>query len=302
MSVVGGVRASPADVVGDRPVEDEGLLQHRRDVAAQVGQAQPADVAAVEGDPALVGVVEAEQQLGQRRLARPARPDHGDLLARGDAQVDSGQRGPLGVGVGERDALQRERALRAGERRRIDGVDDGGLLVEHLDDPLGPGLGRRHLVPQAAEPGDRAVELAEVGDEDEEAAEGDPAVGQLVDGETHHSEDADELDEVAERPEQRLQADGDHLGGEGALVLPAVAGGLVVLAVVGLDEREVARGSPRRRRRWSPTVGAARGRTPGCARQHARDGQEPGCGDEGREREPPVEVEQHPGKKMTWKA
>ena len=143
-------------------------------------------------------------------------------------------------GVGEPDALQREHALRAGERRRINGFDDGGLLVEHLDDPLGAGLGRRHLVPQAAEPGDRAVELAEVGDEHEEVAEGQVAVGELPHGEAHHEQYADDLDKTAERSEQALKPYCDHLGRERPLVLPAIAGRLVVLAVIGLDEREVA--------------------------------------------------------------
>ncbi len=103
------------------------------------------------------------------------------------------------------------------------------------------------------------------------------------------------LDEVAERPEQRLQADGDHLGREGSLVLPAVTGGLVVLAVVRLHQREVAEaflGDGADGARPSPQLPGRRLDAPG---QEARDGQEPGCGDEGREREPPVEKEQHPG-------
>ena len=119
-----------------------------------------------------VGVVEAQQQLGQRRLARPARADHGDLLARARSHVDPAQRRPLGVGVGEGDPRTARAPRRPSGPGR--GVDDGGLLVEHLDDPFGAGLGRGHLVPQAAEPGHRPVQLADVGDEDEQLAERQP--------------------------------------------------------------------------------------------------------------------------------
>jgi hypothetical protein len=122
-----------------------------------------------------------------------------------------------------------------------------------------------------------------------------PPVGQLVDGEAHHGEHADELDEVAQRTEQRLEADGDHLRGEGALVLAAVAGGLVRLAVVGLDQREVAQALlGDRTDRAGPPAQLPRGGldAPG---QPAGHRQEAGRGDQGRQREPPVEIEQHPG-------
>ena len=41
---VGGVGLAPPDVLGDGAVEDEGLLQHRADVAAQIGEGQLAQV------------------------------------------------------------------------------------------------------------------------------------------------------------------------------------------------------------------------------------------------------------------
>jgi hypothetical protein len=71
----------PEDVVAHGAVEDQRLLQHRGEVAAQVGQRELTQVDPVEDDPAAVGVVEAQQQLGQGRLAGPASPDDGELLS-----------------------------------------------------------------------------------------------------------------------------------------------------------------------------------------------------------------------------
>ena len=160
ISSLRGVGPSPADVVGDRAVEDQRLLQHGGDVAAQVGEATSRRSCAVESDAPPVGVVEAQQQLGERRLARPAGPDHGDLLARGDRAATPVSDGRVDAGVGERDVLDaRARRARGRTRRGVDGVDHRRLLVEDLDDPLGAGAGGVRSVGEAAERPDRPVEL-----------------------------------------------------------------------------------------------------------------------------------------------
>ena len=70
--VAGGVGPAVGDVLGDRAVEQERLLQHDADVAAVFFHGKGADVDAVDQDRAFGHVVEAADQVDQRGLARPA--------------------------------------------------------------------------------------------------------------------------------------------------------------------------------------------------------------------------------------
>ena len=60
------------DVVADGAAEQEVLLQHDADAAAQMGEVDVADVDAVEADHALLGRLDALDQARHRRLARSA--------------------------------------------------------------------------------------------------------------------------------------------------------------------------------------------------------------------------------------
>lgn len=127
--LVGGRGPRVADVVHERVVEQHRLLRHDAEVAAQAGDRDVADVGAVDGDGAAVGVVEAEEQAQQRRLAAAAFADDGDGRARWDVERDVFQRGPPPV-VGEGDVAEGDVAVAGGHLGGVGLVDDGGLLVE----------------------------------------------------------------------------------------------------------------------------------------------------------------------------
>ena len=96
-----GVRRAVGDVVGDARAEDEGVLRHERDLGAKrlagssLAMSTPSSVTA----PAR-GIVEAQRQLEERRLARAGRADDGDDFARRDAEADvvQDERPPLRPG------------------------------------------------------------------------------------------------------------------------------------------------------------------------------------------------------------
>jgi hypothetical protein len=68
---IAGVRPAVADVLGHRGGEQHRLLRHDRERATQIGEAQVADVDAIDADRSRFGIVEAQQQIEDRGLARP---------------------------------------------------------------------------------------------------------------------------------------------------------------------------------------------------------------------------------------
>ncbi len=83
--LVGGLRSGEGDVVPDGPGEEERLLGDDAELAPQRVQGHRLEVVAVDEHPPVGRVVEAGDQLGQRRLAGPGGPDEGHRLPRGDA-------------------------------------------------------------------------------------------------------------------------------------------------------------------------------------------------------------------------
>ena len=77
-------RVARADVVGDRAGEQMHVLQHEAEEPAQIVERQIADVDAVHQDPPARHVVEAQQQVDERRLAGAGRADDADALPRPD--------------------------------------------------------------------------------------------------------------------------------------------------------------------------------------------------------------------------
>ena len=115
-----GLGPAVGDVVADGPGEQERLLGHVAELAAEGVQVERAQVVAVDAHAALVGVVEAGEQLHHGRLAGAGLADQGDRLAGGDVQVDAAQRlGRLARPVESVDASSRGSAgpRRSGARR-----------------------------------------------------------------------------------------------------------------------------------------------------------------------------------------
>ena len=86
--LVGRLGLREADVVGDRAGEEERILQHDAELAAVRAQLELAQVVAVDADRALVGVVEAADELRRRRLAAARLADEREAAAGRDVDVD----------------------------------------------------------------------------------------------------------------------------------------------------------------------------------------------------------------------
>ena len=67
-------------------MQQRGVLRHHADLRAQAVLRDVGDVLAVDQDAARFQVVEAQQQVDQRRLAGAGAADQPDLLARPDQQ------------------------------------------------------------------------------------------------------------------------------------------------------------------------------------------------------------------------
>ena len=82
------VGSSEADIGGERVGEQERVLEHHADVAAQRVEADVANVDAVDRDPTGVNVIEARQHQCHRRLAGARAADEGDGLAGRDGEIE----------------------------------------------------------------------------------------------------------------------------------------------------------------------------------------------------------------------
>ena len=103
-----GLRAGVAEVGPHRVVEQVRVLRHDADGGSQRLARDVAQISAVDGDGALVGVVEAQQQRREGGLARTRWPHQRHQLAGGDVEAHAVQRGPRGLlAVGRR--LRRRR-------------------------------------------------------------------------------------------------------------------------------------------------------------------------------------------------
>ena len=135
-SCVRGVGPAQPDVLLDRAVEQEGVLVHHRDQRADLGERQGAQIVAAQQDAAAVGIVEAQQQAHDRRLAAARRPDQPQPLARLGAEGEPVMHGAPRAGIGEAHVLERDggrqRLVEAGRRR----IGDVGLVVQDAVDAL----------------------------------------------------------------------------------------------------------------------------------------------------------------------
>lgn len=169
------VGASVGEVGADRVGEEERVLGHQADRAAQGGVRQLAHVVAADADGAAVGVVEAGQEQRDGGLAAAGGADEGDGLALLDPQREPVQDGPLGV-VAEADVLELDGGGRVGGQRGR-ALLDHRLGVDQLEDALDARAGLLADGEDHREHADGADELGEVGGEGDEGSEGDLAAG-----------------------------------------------------------------------------------------------------------------------------
>ncbi len=218
---------------------------------AQAGARRVAQVDAAEAHRALTRVVEADHQLGQRRLAGPGRPDERDPLPRLDGerhvaqhQRPDGMLHAVGVrraaAVGERRVLDLDRA-RVGRSTAPGFSIDGAVGVEQPEDLVQRGARGLDRVVELAELLDRLEQAVQVEHEREHGADGDDP---LVDEEPAHADDDRDAEDAGELDEREvLGRDADGL--EVRLVLRLV-GGVEPPDPAALRGRTPGRRGPRR--------------------------------------------------------
>ena len=143
-----------ADVVAHAHGEDRGVLRHQRNVTAKlrgIGIGQPN---AVERHGARLRIVEPQDQVEDRALARAGGADDRNLLARLDVERDAVEHvGLRPRRIGEADSCRR-RPRRAGAARAA--PDAPARAISRLDreqfgEPLGRARGLRQLAPDLAQ-------------------------------------------------------------------------------------------------------------------------------------------------------
>src|SRR5438445_467490 len=131
---LGHVVATVGDVVADRRVEQQRLLGDDAEESAIGVLPQRPEVAPVDGDHAGGGIVQAQHEVDQRRLADAARPHHRHHLALADVEGHPPEH-RLAVAVAEGDVAQRDAVAERADRLRADG--HGRPLGEQLVHPAG---------------------------------------------------------------------------------------------------------------------------------------------------------------------
>ena len=291
ISSLRGVRAAERDVVAHRAGEEEALLRNDPELAAERLLRHVAQVGPVDRDPSLARVVEASEELGDRRLARPRVPDERDGRPGGDVEIEAVQ-DLRPVAVAEVEALERDVAFDPAELAGTGAVPHLRLLIHHVHDLVESGDGGEERVVELRQLLDGVEEVRDVEDEREERPHRDLSAGGEVAAVAQHDGGRDGRQEVDEREVEPVREDGL----------------LVRLAVVRIDLLEVAPAARLARERLDDAhagdVLGERGRDEaealahgavGAGAAHPKDrGRHGHRRDDGqrREREPPVEQEE----------
>ena len=86
--LVGGIKASVPDIFHNRSRKQMRILKHHGNVAAQVVPLNMADINAVDGDGPALDIVEAVDEVRDRRLSGSRGTHEGDLLSRPRVEAD----------------------------------------------------------------------------------------------------------------------------------------------------------------------------------------------------------------------
>ncbi len=239
------------------------------------------------------GVVEARQQLDERRLARARVADQRDGLAGGDAEVDAVQHlGALAV-VEVHVARARRRPRSAAAAGRPRASRSSGCGVHDVEDLVERRARRQERVEELRERLDRVEEVRQEEHEREQRADRDRVVEVEDAAVGEHDRGRDRAEQADEREVPGVELDGAVVGHAVAVADLAEGLGVAALAPERLHDaraREVL--GQRRRHVGEPLAHAAIGARRVDAEERRRDRHEREDR-ERREREAPVEVEQH---------
>src|SRR6266851_7186782 len=173
------VRLRVEEVVADRGMEEEGVLEDHPDLAAQRFEREIANVVAVQPDGAELRIVETGQQVGDRGLAGTGRADQRRQLAGLDLEGNVFERRAIIRAVAERHLVELDLPARLVE------VDPVGFLINHdrkvhvLEDALEERERTDNIDLQIRERAYRAVEASQ-----EDGRKGDHRAQRFLAG--HH--------------------------------------------------------------------------------------------------------------------
>ena len=202
------VRLAEGDVLADRAGEEEALLRHDPELAAQRLLRDVVEVVPVDRDPARARVVEAREQLRDRRLARAGVADERDRRARRNVERDAVEHLGAFVPVAEAHVLEADVARRCcGSSTGARPVEHLRLLVQHLDDLVERGDRREERVVELRELLHRVEEVRQVADEREERADGHVPVEDEVAAVAEHDRRRHGREEVDEREVEAVEHD-----------------------------------------------------------------------------------------------
>ena len=199
-----GIRPPERDVVANGAGEEEALLRNDSELAPKRRLRDVAQVDAVDRDPSFERIVEAGEELRDRRLPGAGVADEGDGRPGGDVEVDPVQH--LGSrGVAEANALEADVTLDPVELARVRLVADLGLLVHHVHDLVERGHGREERVVELRELLDRVEEVRQVEDEGEQRADGEAAAEDEIAAVADDDRRRERRQEVDEREVEAVQ-------------------------------------------------------------------------------------------------
>ena len=177
------------NVVADGAGEQENVLQHHPNLAAQRAQVVIVQVAAVDVDVAFLDFVEAAEQVDDAGFARPGGPHEGNGLPRLHPEADVLEH-PLGLVVGKPHVLELHvAAQRVGHVVAV--VGQQVLIIEQLEDALGAHQAQLQGVEAVGNLADGAEEQRIVHNKGNEGALGDGAFNLALGGVPHQQAHAD---------------------------------------------------------------------------------------------------------------
>ena len=124
-------RVDDGDVLAHAAVEQQVVLQHHADLAAQLGRIDQPDIDAVDQDAALFRRVQPLYQLRQRAFARTRSPDDADHLAGADVEAEALQSRCSLRSVAEGHLIERDLATDGWQLRCMAGRHFGAC-VQHI--------------------------------------------------------------------------------------------------------------------------------------------------------------------------
>ncbi len=232
-----GAQSSVADIFEDARREDDGILRHDREAGAHVPRIRVTHVDAVDAHRARLRIVEPQQQLEHRRLARARRPDQRDVLAGSHLEREVVERRGVGPrGIAEAHAVEGERPLRGrGQRDRVLRRADRGSDSEQFEQPLGGPRRALQVADHLADRADRAGDDRCVEHERRELASAELAGNDVVPADPENDADRAEDEQDHRRHQQRALPDPRHAGGKRGFHVHAESPPVLRLVTIGLD-------------------------------------------------------------------